>query len=92
MNEDKIIVTISGKDRIGIVAEVSQVLAKYQVNIEDIRQTIMQGCFMMFLLADINCSKYSFKEIKDALSEVGTKLGMEIWVQKKEIFDKMHTI
>ena len=43
MNEDKIIVTISGKDRIGIVAEISQVLAKYQVNIEDIRQTIMQG-------------------------------------------------
>lgn len=92
MNEDKIIVTISGKDRVGIVAQVSQVLAQYQVNIEDIRQTIMQGCFMMFLLADINGSKYSFKEIKDALSEVGTKLGMEIWVQKKEIFDKMHTI
>lgn len=92
MNEDKIIVTISGKDRIGIVAEVSHVLAKYQVNIEDIRQTIMQGCFMMFLLADINNSNYSFKEIKDALSEIGTKLGMEIWVQKKEIFDKMHTI
>ncbi len=92
MNEDKIIVTISGKDRVGIVAQVSQVLAQYQVNIEDIRQTIMQGCFMMFLLADINGSKYSFKEIKDALCEVGTKLGMEIWVQKKEIFDKMHTI
>jgi len=92
MNEDKIIVTISGKDRVGIVAEISQVLAKYQVNIEDIRQTIMQGCFMMFLLADINGTNYSFKEIKDALSEVGEKLGMEIWVQKKEIFDKMHTI
>ena len=92
MNEDKIIVTISGKDRIGIVAEISQVLAKYQVNIEDIRQTIMQGCFMMFLLADINASKYSFKEIKEALIESGKKLGMEIWVQKKEIFDNMHTI
>ena len=92
MNEDKIIVTISGKDRIGIVAEISQVLAKYQVNIEDIRQTIMQGCFMMFLLADINASTYSFKEIKEALIESGKKLGMEIWVQKKEIFDNMHTI
>ncbi len=92
MDENKIIVTISGKDGIGIVAEIASVLAKYEVNIEDIRQTIMQGCFMMFLLADISKSKYSFKEIKDSLTQAGTKLGMEIWVQKKEIFDKMHTI
>ncbi len=92
MDENKIIVTISGKDGVGIVAEIASVLAKYEVNIEDIRQTIMQGCFMMFLLADISKSKYSFKEIKDALSSSGEKLGMEIWVQKKEIFDKMHTI
>ena len=92
MDENKIIVTISGKDGVGIVAEIASVLAKYGVNIEDIRQTIMQGCFMMFLLADISKSKYSFKEIKDALSSSGEKLGMEIWVQKKEIFDKMHTI
>ncbi len=92
MSENKIIVTISGKDRVGIVAEVSSVLAKYGVNIEDIRQTIMQGCFMMFLLGDIGGSKFSFKEIKDALSQTGEKLGMEIWTQRKEIFDKMHTI
>ncbi len=92
MNENKIIVTISGKDGIGIVAEIAAVLAKYEVNIEDIRQTIMQGCFMMFLLGDISKSKFSFKEIKDALSISGQKLGMEIWIQKKEIFDKMHTV
>ena len=92
MDQDKIIVTISGKDGIGIVAEIATVLAKYQVNIEDIRQTIMQGCFMMFLLADISQSEFSFKEIKDAITESGKKLGMEIWIQKKEIFDKMHTI
>lgn len=92
MSEDKIIVTISGKDGVGIVAEIASVLAKYEVNIEDIRQTIMQGCFMMFLLADIGKSKYSFKEIKEAVTESGKKLGMEIWIQKKEIFDKMHTI
>ena len=47
---------------------------------------------MMFLLADISKSNNSFKEIKDALTKSGEKLGMEIWVQKKEIFDKMHTI
>lgn len=90
--EDKIIVTISGSDKIGIVAAIAAVLAKYNVNIEDIRQTIMQGCFMMILLGDISNSKYSFTEIKDALLQSGKELGMEIWIQKKEIFDKMHTI
>ncbi len=92
MSENKIIVTISGKDGTGIVAEIAGALAKCQVNIEDIRQTIMQGCFMMFLLGDISKSKYSFKEIKETVTEAGRKLGMEIWIQKKEIFDKMHTI
>lgn len=90
--EDKIIVTISGSDKIGIVAAITAVLAKYDVNIEDIRQTIMQGCFMMILLGDISNSKYTFAEIKDALLQSGKELGMEIWIQKKEIFDKMHTI
>ena len=88
MDENKIIVTISGKDGIGIVAEIASVLAKYDVNIEDIRQTIMQGCFMMFLLGDISKSKYTFKEIKDSLSESGKKLGMEIWIQKKKYLTK----
>ena len=46
----------------------------------------------MFLLGDLKNSDYSFKEIKDALDAVGEKLKMEIWVQKKDIFDKMHTI
>ena len=92
MSDDKIIVTISGKDGVGIVAEIATVLAKYEVNIEDIKQTIMQGCFMMFLLGNISKSKYTFKEIKEALNETGQKLGMEIWIQKKEIFDNMHTI
>ena len=92
MSEDKIIVTISGKDGIGIVAKIASVLSEYEVNIEDIRQTIMQGCFMMFLLGDISKSEFSFKEIKEALANAGKTLGMEIWVQKKEIFDKMHTV
>ena len=92
MSEDKIIVTILGKDGIGIVAEIANVLAKYNVNIEDIRQTIMQGCFCMILLADISKANTSFKELKESIIESGKKLGMEIWIQKKEIFDKMHTI
>lgn len=92
MKEEKIIVTLLGADKVGIVAELTAALAKFNVNIEDIKQTIMQEYFVMFLLGNISNSEFSFKEIKEGLLEVGTKLGMEIWVQKKEIFDKMHTI
>jgi len=92
MNEQKIIVTISGSDKIGIVSTITAVLAQYTVNIEDIKQTLMQDHFVMFLLGDISQSTYSFKEVKEVLIESGKELGMEIWVQKKEIFDNMHTV
>lgn len=92
MTDSKIIITVSGTDKVGIVAEVTSVLAKYMVNIEDIKQTLMQGHFVMFMLGDISQSKYSFKEIKEALILSGEKMGMEVWVQKKDIFDKMHTV
>lgn len=89
---DKIIVTVSGVDRVGIVAEVTAMMAKYEVNIEDIKQTLMQGHFVMFMLCNIEASKYSFKEIKTAFTELSEKMQMEIWVQKKEIVDNMHKI
>ena len=92
MSEYQIIVTVSGIDKVGIVAKVTAVLAQYQVNIEDIKQTLMQGHFVMFLLGNIEKSQYSFSEIKDALLNEGKKLGMAIWVQRKEIIDNMHNI
>jgi len=92
MKETRIIVTISGQDNVGIVARFTRVLANHSVNIEDIRQSIMQGQFIMFLMGDIAKSPSSFHEIKQSLLEVGKELGMEVWVQRKTIFDKMHTI
>ena len=89
---DKIIVTVSGVDNIGIVAKVTATMAEYNVNIEDIKQTLMQGHFVMFMLCNISQSQSSFKEIKEALINLGPELGMEIWVQKKEIVDNMHKI
>ena len=89
---DKIIVTVSGVDNIGIVAKVTATMAKYSVNIEDIKQTLMQGHFVMFMLCNISNSQSSFKEIKEALTKCGEEMGMEIWVQKKEIVDNMHKI
>lgn len=88
----QIIITVSGVDKVGIVAKVAAVLAEYDVNIEDIKQTLMQGHFAMFMLGNIEKSKFSFKEIKEALTKVGEELGMEVWVQRKEIFDNMHNI
>ncbi len=92
MSKDKILITISGLDKVGIVAGISQSLAKLGVNIEDIKQTIMQDHFVMMMLCDISKSQNSFKTIKEELIESGETLGMEVWVQRKEIFDKMHTI
>lgn len=92
MSENKIIITVSGVDKVGIVAKVATVLAEYEVNIEDIKQTLMQGHFVMFMLGSIENSSRSFADIKQAVIEAGQKLGMEILVQRKEIFDNMHII
>lgn len=92
MSDKQIIVTVQGVDKVGIVARVTAVFAEYEVNIEDIKQTLMQGHFVMFMLCNISGSKYSFKEIKEAIMKVAEELGMEIWVQRKEIVDNMHNI
>ncbi len=88
----KIIITLTGADKVGIVAKITDTLAKCGVNIEDIRQSIMQGYFIMMMLCDIKGSELSFKEIKEQLTNTADELEMEIWVQRKEIFDKMHSI
>ena len=92
MSDQQIIITVSGIDKVGIVAKVATVMAEYEVNIEDIKQTLMQGHFVMFMLGNIEKSKYSFKEIKEALLNIGKVLYMEMWVQRKEIFDNMHNL
>ena len=91
-NENQIIITVTGADKIGIVASVSNKLAQYNVNIEDIKQTIMQNSFCMIMLCNIKNMNVSFKDFKDGILELSKELSMEIWIQKKEIFDKMHNI
>ncbi len=92
MNTQKIIITISGLDKVGIVASVAATLTALQINIEDIKQTIMQDHFVMVMLCDISKTEKSFKELKDEITKCAENLGMEAWIQRKEIFDKMHTI
>ncbi len=89
---DKIIITVSGSDKVGIVAKVANILADCEVNIEDIKQTLMQGHFVMFMLCSIANSNKSFKEFQTLLKDECSKMGMEVWVQRKEIFDCMHNV
>ena len=92
MDDFKIIITVSGTDKVGIVSGISTILSKHKVNIEDIKQTLMQGHFVMFMLCDIQGADLNFKELKNTLIEEGNKLEVEIWVQKKGILEKMHTV
>lgn len=92
MSSKQIIVTVSGVDNVGIVAKVTAKLAELTVNIEDIKQTLMQGHFVMFMLCDITNANINFKDLKNTLIEEGNKLELEIWVQKKGIFEKLNTI
>ena len=92
MKDSKIIVTIFGADKIGIVSAIAQVMERFEVNIEDISQTTMQEYFVMFMMCDIGKANASFQDIKNGILEEAEKLKMEVWVQKKEIFDKMHSI
>ena len=92
MDDNKVIITVSGTDKVGIVASIATVLAKYKVNIEDIKQTLMQGHFFMFMLCDIEKADLNFKELKNVLIEEANRLEVEVWVQKKGIFEKMHTV
>ena len=92
MEDSRIIITIIGIDKVGIVAAFANALAEHQVNIEDIRQTIMQGHFTMIMMADFSKAATTFKEFKDALIQLGQETEMEVWVQRKKIFDNMHHI
>ncbi len=91
-SSNQIIITVTGQDKVGIVSAISNCLADNNVNIEDIKQSIMQDNFVMIMLCDVKMLDIPFKDFKDKLTALGNNLGMEIWVQKKDIFDKMHTI
>jgi len=88
----KAIVTVIGKDRIGIIAQVSNILANNMVNILDISQTILQENFTMIMLVDLSKMKISFSELSKKLDEKGKTLGLQIKVQREEIFKAMHQV
>ena len=86
------IVTVTGLDRVGIIAEICVLLAKYGVNILDIRQTVMQEFFSMSMLVDISGATAAYDELTTALSEKGKDMAMTIRIQREDIFYAMHRI
>lgn len=87
----KAFITVIGRDKVGIIAAVSTLLADMGVNIEDISQTILQGTFTMIMACDVS-ENTSFGELKQALTTLGEKLGVEISVRHADIFNAMHRV
>ncbi|MGM0215244.1 ACT domain-containing protein [Enterococcus sp. AZ109] len=86
------IVTVIGKDKVGIIAGVSQKLAELEVNILDVSQTIMDDYFTMMMLTDLANTNKEFDNIREELNQLGKELGVKISVQNQEIFDAMHKL
>jgi ACT domain-containing protein len=86
------IVTVIGKDRVGIIATVSRVLAENKVNIMDISQTILQDYFAMIMLVDLKEMTLPFSDLSHKLAEQGKTIGVQIKIQREEVFKAMHQI
>ena len=89
---NKTIITVVGKDTVGIIAKVCTYLANNRVNVMDISQTIVQGFFNMMMIVDMQKAAKPFAEITEDLDKLGEEIGVKIKCQHEEIFTKMHRI
>ncbi len=89
---NRTIITVVGKDTVGIIASVCTYLAENQVNILDITQTIVQGFFNMMMIVDDNQAAKPFEVLSEDLEKLGDEIGVKIKCQREEIFTKMHRI
>ena len=94
MNSEKntAVVTVLGKDRVGIIADVSRLLADYGININDISQTIMDDVFTMIMMVDLKDVKIEESDISDKLKEFGKENGLSVSIQHTDLFNAMHRI
>ena len=91
-NDQTVVITVVGRDTIGIIARVSQVLYDCHVNIKDISQTIMEDIFTMIMLVDMSKSTLDIKELSDRMDELGKEIGLSILLQRSDLFNAMHRI
>lgn len=86
------IVTVIGRDSVGIIARVADLLSKNGVNIEDISQTVLQDYFVMIMLADIRNATCALADLSKKLDALGEKIGVQVKIQHENIFNAMHRI
>ena len=92
MNEMKCIVTVVGKDKVGIIARVCTYLADNEVNILDISQTIVHGYFNMMMIVEFGDKSSGFQTVADGLDVLGGQIGVSIQIQREDIFNSMHRL
>ena len=88
----KAIVTVVGKDRVGIIAEVCVQLASFNINVLDISQTVMQGYFTMMMAVDVSGCDATFGQLAQELEQKGKEMNLSIRLQREDIFEAMHRI
>ena len=86
------VVTVVGKDRVGIIAEVCTLLASYNVNVLDISQTVMQGYFTMMMVVDVSGCTVPLAELVVLMEQMGKEKGLSIRLQREDIFEAMYRI
>ena len=89
---NKTIITVVGKDTVGIIAKVCTYLAENKINVLDISQTIVQGFFNMMMIVDMQSAAKPFADCAEELEKLGEEIGVTIKCQREEIFDMMHRI
>ena len=86
------VVTVIGKDTVGILHKVSGICAEYNVNVIEVTQSVLQDMFAMIMLGDISDIKGDFSELVDRMTALGTELGLSIHTMHEDIFNSMHSI
>ena len=88
----RMVVTVVGKDTVGIIAKICTYMAEHGINILDISQTIMSGFFNMMMIVDVSAATEPFETISDELTKCGEEIGVSVRCQREEIFDSMHRV
>ena len=92
ITSNRIVITVLGKNRPGIVAAISRVLGEEQIDIRDITQSIIDDIFTMTMIADMETSASSFAELQSRLAEVGKEIGVEVQIQREDVFNFMYRL
>ena len=88
----KAVITVIGRDTVGVIARVSAVCAELNINIEDVTQSILQDMFCMIMLVDVSAANAAPAAVRTRFAALGEEMGMQVTVTRQEVFDAMHTI